>query len=69
MYCFRLPKTVVLVLLILMFGIGLTFLNIYHLQQMQKEHWEKSHTNAEPKLSDVTHPKKPIVWIEGKNVN
>lgn len=70
MMCPRYPKTTLLILLILIFGMCLTFLNVYYLQQMQKEHWQKSHNSAyEPKPNELpSQSKKPIVWVKAKHV-
>ena len=53
-----------MVLIILSFGIFLTFVNIYELRQLQSDHMTSPLVEGH-----LDSYKQPIVWVEAKNVS
>ncbi len=59
-----------IVMVVLMFGVFLTFVNIWELRRMQSEHMTLQHSVPEADTGAPTEDnKKPIVWVNGKNVS
>ena len=64
----KISTVMYIVMVVLMFGVFLTFVNIWELRRMQSEHMTL-HTIPEADTgSPAEESKKPIVWVNGKNV-
>ena len=56
-----------IVVLVLIFGVLLTFINVWELRRMQTEHMNM-HGMPEAKTFEGGVSKKPTVWVKAKNV-
>lgn len=68
---FRVPRTLYLIVAVLIIGIVLTLLNVWELRKLQQEHFVSDrHTVLSSVEADsFSGSGRPVVWVKANNVN